>query len=677
MSWSYQDWKQDDNIFYGYITPSKSAEYDQFDIDEVFFSHKIDSQFYGYPHTVYGVAPSFDVNKVYHYFECNDAFYGYPAALGITFNPLGAFMNCSSLTSVNIPESVYEFGAHSFYRSGIDSITISPDSIFYNTTFPEDCTISYYPATTNVSSKIPGVLEFYCFDDEKVKSIASDNDLEITINNKTTRPIREDMIKIDVDEVKTDAQAYIVGSSSNIQLGSFEYSTKIFNIFDGTFEQGGIDSSGNPTSDMSSIRSVGMFPSIGGLYRFIGSFIDAQSYNLVNPDDTVIGYQNNDGTIHVPSSSNEITTDFIPCTGTIYAIISGSSSGGINYVEYDENKSALRFWGGNFSPNRTITITPQNSSCAYIRISWTNGAQQPICVTTTQVSKFVPYIVHVPPESLTLKVYRYTTQGNFISSSLLTNPVTLSNLNDDINIGGATYMVRLVLTYTNGAIVPQNVQTAKLAKRSMFNFLYYKDSNSNDSQNNLSSTASVICYDPCKLVLAVLHRPDVTLSDNEFTFLYTSTLPDTTRNQRISIWTKDVQAGKHSVTVTPSNSTLIYQVELLCLYDVNSITVADDKIMPTSSYTVPAKTNPCRRLYISSSTYAPSSGGNAAISISNANAKSYTMNNDNFLSNGSGKAQNRYATLYDYDESNASVPTFSSAISYTADSINVVTLDIT
>ena len=53
------------------------------------------------------------------------------------------------------------------------------------------------------------------------------------------------------------------------------------------------------------------------------------------------------------------------------------------------------------------------------------------------------------------------------------------------------------------------------------------------------------------------------------------------------------------------------------------------------------------------------------------------MNNDNFLSNGSGKAQNRYVTLYDYDESNASVPTFSSTLSYTTDSMNVVTLDIT
>ena len=125
MSWSYQDWKQDDDIFYGYITPLKSAEYDQFDINEVFCGYKIDSQFYGYPHTVYGVAPKFDVSKVYHYFECNDAFYGYPTALGITFNPLGAFMGCTSLTSITIPESVYEFGTHTLFQSGIDSITIS------------------------------------------------------------------------------------------------------------------------------------------------------------------------------------------------------------------------------------------------------------------------------------------------------------------------------------------------------------------------------------------------------------------------------------------------------------------------------------------------------------------------------------------------------------------------
>ena len=560
MSWSYQDWKQDDDIFYGYITPLRSAEYYQFDATGVFCGFKTDSQFYGYPHTVYGVAPSFDVNKVYHYFECNDAFYGYPAALGITFNPLGAFMNCTNLTSLEIPESVYELGPHTFFQSGLESTTISPDCIFYDTTFPSGCTLSYYPFTTNISSQLPNILNVYCFEGDKLVNEIYSKNLTITVNNKITRNL-ENYLLADVDTSKeyTNVRGAIVGKSSLDDLGYFRYTTTAFDISDGLFEQGGLNNSGAEITDSTSIRSVNMFPSTGGLYRFIYELAGA---SLVSP-------------------------------------------------------------------------------------------------------------------SLKLKIYRYTTDGSFISSSLLgSNPLTVSNLDSDIDIGGATYMVRLVLTNANGNLAPENLEYGKFVKIDRFNFSYCKDSNSNGAASKASTTNTVRCYEPCKLVLAVLHRPDITISDNTFTFLYTSTLPDTARNQRISIWTKDVQAGEHSVTVTPSDPALLYQSELLCIYDVNSISVYEDKIMSNYTYTVPAKESPCRRLYLSSSLYAPSNN-DAAISISGTNSKSYTMNNNNFSSDGSSRAQNRYVTVYDYDDENTSVPTFSYTSSYTEDSMNVVTLDIT
>ena len=216
MSWSYQDWKQDDDVFYGYITPLKSAEYDQFDINEIFFSHKIDSQFYGYPHTVYGVAPKFDVNKVYHYFECNDAFYGYPAALGITFNPLGAFMGCTSLTSITIPESVYEFGTHSFYKSGIRSITISPDSVIYDNTFDANCTISFYSFT--VSS--PETVDLYI---NQTDLDADYLNLDITINGKVTRKLKNVYIDADVSEIGQGKTGYIVAKYTGCRLIQITY----------------------------------------------------------------------------------------------------------------------------------------------------------------------------------------------------------------------------------------------------------------------------------------------------------------------------------------------------------------------------------------------------------------------------------------------------------------------
>lgn len=118
-----------------------------------------------------------------------------------------------------------------------------------------------------------------------------------------------------------------------------------------------------------------------------------ESPNLVNPADNVPGYQNNDGSIHVPGSGNEMTTDFLPFTGTIYARIKATTSGNINWVAYNSEKQALYFYGGNWSgANPSFTISPNTYyDTAYIRISWTQGATQPICVTTTQQSAFVPF----------------------------------------------------------------------------------------------------------------------------------------------------------------------------------------------------------------------------------------------------------------------------------------------
>ena len=74
--------------------------------------------------------------------------------------------------------------------------------------------------------------------------------------------------------------------------------------------------------------------------------------NLVDPSKTVPGYQQSNGTIHEQSSGNERTTDWIPfTTDKLYAIVSGSNGGNINWVLYDSNKQPLYFYGPTFSPN--------------------------------------------------------------------------------------------------------------------------------------------------------------------------------------------------------------------------------------------------------------------------------------------------------------------------------------
>jgi len=46
-----------------------------------------------------------------------------------------------------------------------------------------------------------------------------------------------------------------------------------------------------------------------------------------------------------------------------------------------------------------VAVTP-TSGCAYIRISWTNAANQPICVTTEQVSSYIAYNAPPSPQNI-------------------------------------------------------------------------------------------------------------------------------------------------------------------------------------------------------------------------------------------------------------------------------------
>lgn len=151
----------------------------------------------------------------------SNGFYGYPAALGITYVPLGAFMGCSSISEITCPESVYEFGTHTFYGTSINEITISPDSKYDVATFPADCTILYYPCTTNISTVLSGV-EFTLNSDpyDTVKQYS----LSIIVNNKVTRELKNYTVDADTSTVTGAKTGYIKAKTSGITLGSFVYS---------------------------------------------------------------------------------------------------------------------------------------------------------------------------------------------------------------------------------------------------------------------------------------------------------------------------------------------------------------------------------------------------------------------------------------------------------------------
>lgn len=59
-------------------------------------------------------------------------------------HPIGAFCNCHGLVSVYIPSTVKKIGPYAFYNTQLSQVQIASDCEYYDTSFPENCTIEYY-----------------------------------------------------------------------------------------------------------------------------------------------------------------------------------------------------------------------------------------------------------------------------------------------------------------------------------------------------------------------------------------------------------------------------------------------------------------------------------------------------------------------------------------------------
>ena len=56
----------------------------------------------------------------------------------------GAFYGCSVLKKVYIPESVKYIGEYAFAETALTNVRIASDCVYYDTSFPEGCSISFY-----------------------------------------------------------------------------------------------------------------------------------------------------------------------------------------------------------------------------------------------------------------------------------------------------------------------------------------------------------------------------------------------------------------------------------------------------------------------------------------------------------------------------------------------------
>lgn len=58
---------------------------------------------------------------------------------------IGACMGCTSLTDVSIPKSIKSIGRYSFADTALTNVTIARDCTYYPTSFPDNCTVNFYP----------------------------------------------------------------------------------------------------------------------------------------------------------------------------------------------------------------------------------------------------------------------------------------------------------------------------------------------------------------------------------------------------------------------------------------------------------------------------------------------------------------------------------------------------
>ena len=188
-----------------------------------------------------------------------------------------------------------------------------------------------------------------------------------------------------------------------------------------------------------------------------------------------------------------------------------------------------------------------------------------------------------------------------------------------------------------------------------------------ETDDNAKTTATVTANPsaPCLLVAAVMHRDEtVSIEGDGWTKVVKS--QDATSggayNQWITVWTKPVAAGSHSVTVTQSSEARM-SLKAIALYQAESLTIVDNTVLASVPYTPAAKTGK-RRLYALSSVRAATDTIAVTASYSGIDLRSAN--------------EIRFSAFYDYDTESSAVPSFSyySSNDYLANSMNALVFDI-
>lgn len=245
--WQDTDWKSEVDYLDGYPFPITSQKVEQFDITHVYSIWIQDGYTNNYYHPKNNDIEIFDVTKLYSVWDLTNTnkLYGYVSPKGPNIYRIGAFANTPNLSSIYIPTTVTYIGRFSFSESGIENVTIAPDCKYFDTTFPETCTINYFPVTNFQLVSQPSKLTYYVgetFDPSGLVVSAT-----ISGNNElSTRVINNDYSISGYDTSITGEQVVTVTYQN--QTTSFEITVIPYPTINGmeySWEQGsGTDSTG-------------------------------------------------------------------------------------------------------------------------------------------------------------------------------------------------------------------------------------------------------------------------------------------------------------------------------------------------------------------------------------------------------------------------------------------------
>lgn len=171
-SWTEGVWSQDDTVREGY--PYITNTHNTYVMDFVNVDPYWDfTQEFPTPKPQY-ILPPLNFDDVYVVFAQNTNNMGFPYPVGLkTFYNDGAFKGCTNLTQIKIPPTVKSIGYYTFTDTSLTSVTIAPDCMFYENTFPQGCAVNFY-ANSSIDRIEPGLNSSYVSGDPIVFHVGDD-----------------------------------------------------------------------------------------------------------------------------------------------------------------------------------------------------------------------------------------------------------------------------------------------------------------------------------------------------------------------------------------------------------------------------------------------------------------------------------------------------------------------